>query len=188
MAIDRRPNACKISPARATISRDRSSRGARIRTHLGFTLSFAIGLVSLWLFAAHAFAQSSHDPWTLAQTVQPGDLLKEMSDPKAASRPTVVCVGFRPLYEGAHVPGAALHGAASSPKGMDDLKSWAQGIPRSANLVIYCGCCPLVHCPNVRPAFEALRTMGFRRIRVLLLPNDFATDWAAKGYPVEKGN
>jgi len=28
--------------------------------------------------------------------------------------------------------------------------------------------------------------MGFTRLRVLVLPNNFGIDWAQKGYPVEK--
>ncbi|MGH9763412.1 MAG: hypothetical protein ACREAC_21485, partial [Blastocatellia bacterium] len=118
MAIDRRPNAREISPARAATHPGRFAPTGRIGTRLGLTLGFAIGLASLWLFAAQAFAQNSRDPWTLTQTVQPNELLKEISESKGASRPTVVCVGFRPLYEGAHVPGAIFHGAASSSKGM----------------------------------------------------------------------
>jgi hypothetical protein len=53
---------------------------------------------------------------------------------------------------------------------------------------VYCGCCPLEHCPNLRPAFEALRAMGFTHLRALLLPTNFYTDWVKPGYPVEKGN
>jgi hypothetical protein len=30
--------------------------------------------------------------------------------------------------------------------------------------------------------------MGFKNLRVLLLPQDFATDWAGKGLPFDKGN
>jgi thiosulfate/3-mercaptopyruvate sulfurtransferase len=134
--------------------------------------------------AAQHPAQTPADPWTPAQTVQPQDLLKELA---GAHRPVVVCVGFRPLFDGAHVPGAIFHGSASTSEGLDDLKRWAQEIPRGANIVIYCGCCPMAHCPNIRPAFEALRDMGFTHLRVLILPNDFATDWVARGYPVEKG-
>jgi hypothetical protein len=67
-----------------------------------------------------------------------------------------------------------------------DLKTWAQPLPRSTNLVVYCGCCPMPKCPNIRPAFVALREMGFTHMRVLILPNDFNTDWTEKGYPVEK--
>ena len=127
------------------------------------------------------------EPWSASQTVQPADLMKELGETKSANRPVVVCVGFRPLYMGAHVPGAVFHGAAQSDQGLADLKKWAEAIPRNANLVVYCGCCPLDHCPNLRPAFIALHDMGFTQLRVLLLPHDFATDWVDKGYPVEKG-
>ncbi len=30
------------------------------------------------------------------------------------------------------------------------------------------------------------RDMGFTHLRVLVLPDNFGTDWAAKGYPVER--
>lgn len=102
-------------------------------------------------------------------------------------RPVIVCVGFRTLFEGAHVPGASFHGPAIEAKGLDDLKKFAQALPRSTDLVVYCGCCPLAHCPNIRPAFEALRAMGFTHLKVLLLPHDFAHDWVQAGYPVAKG-
>ena len=80
-----------------------------------------------------------------------------------------------------------FHGAASTDAGLTELKNWAQSIPKSSNVVLYCGCCPLAHCPNLRPAFTAMRDLGFTNLRVLILPNDFNTDWIEKGYPVEKG-
>lgn len=137
--------------------------------------------------AQTAAARSASDPWTSAQTIQPAELANDLKKEKESEKPIVVCVGFHTLYEGAHVPGAIFHGAASTTEGLDDLKHWAQSAPRSANIVIYCGCCPLSHCPNIRPAFAALHSMGFTRLRVLLLPQDFASDWVAKGYAVEKG-
>jgi thiosulfate/3-mercaptopyruvate sulfurtransferase len=149
-------------------------------------LVFAAGLALLPLRGAKSPAASA-DPWTTAQIVQPADLAKEIASSQNASKPIVVCVGFRTLFKGAHVPGAVFHGPATSPSGLDDLKKWAQSIPRSANLVVYCGCCPLSGCPNLRPGFVALRDMGFKRLRVLTVPNSFATDWVEKGFPVEKG-
>jgi len=132
-------------------------------------------------------SETPADPWTSAQTVQPAEFAKELSEAKAAEPPIIACVGFRVLYEGGHIPGASYHGPASKDEGLADLKKWAEGLPRSANVVIYCGCCPIARCPNLRPAFTALHTMGFTRLRVLLLPQNFATDWAAKGFAVEKG-
>jgi len=40
----------------------------------------------------------------------------------------------------------------------------------------------------LRPAFTALKDLGFARLRVMILPTSFNTDWAEKGYPVQKGS
>jgi hypothetical protein len=74
-----------------------------------------------------------------------------------------------------------------NPQGLADLRKWANALPRSSDVVVYCGCCPLAHCPNIRPAFSALQKMGFTHVRILLIPNDFAHDWVEAGYPVRKG-
>lgn len=127
------------------------------------------------------------DPWTAAETVEPSALVKELAGP-AANRPTVVCVAPHFLFEGGHIPGAIYHGPGSSPQGLADLKKWAQHVPRSTNLVVYCGCCPLDRCPNLRPAFRALQAMGFTHLRALLLPTNFYADWASKGFPTDKAS
>lgn len=149
-------------------------------------IALAALITALPLHLTHINADNSADPWTAGQTVQPADFAKELTSATGENKPTVVCVGFRPLYGGAHIPGASFHGAASTAQGLEDLKTWAKDLPRSANIVLYCGCCPLGHCPNIRPAFAAMRDMGFTRLRVLILPNDFNADWIEKGYPVEK--
>ena len=126
------------------------------------------------------------EPWTRAQTIEPGDLVKDLANASPTGRPTVVCVGFPSLYRAGHVPGASWHGPASTTEGLADLKRWAQSLARTSNVVLYCGCCPFAECPNVRPAFTALRDMGFTHVRVLMLPNNFGTDWAGKGLPVDR--
>jgi len=131
-----------------------------------------------------ASQQADSDPWTKAQTVQTADLAKELGDSKIA--PTVVFVGFKRLYTSGHIKGAQYHGTAGSEEGLKELTGWAAGIPRTTNVVIYCGCCPMGRCPNVRPAFKALQGLGFKNLRVLVLPQDFATDWAGKGLPYDK--
>jgi thiosulfate/3-mercaptopyruvate sulfurtransferase len=150
-------------------------------------LLFAICVFpALEKISARALAAS--DPWTAAQTVDAPSLARELSDAPADRKPVVICVGFHSLYHGAHILAATYHGPGSTPEGLADLKKFAQSLPRSADVVLYCGCCPLDHCPNIRPAFEALRDAGFARLRVLLLPTDFASDWVVKGYPVAKGD
>lgn len=126
------------------------------------------------------------DPWSKAQVLLPADFAGELGNAKGESAPTIVYVGFRTLFEGGHVPGASFHGTASTEKGLAELKKWIATLPRTTNLVIYCGCCPFDHCPNIRPAYTALHDMGFTHVRVLVLPTSFAVDWVEKGYPMQK--
>jgi hypothetical protein len=127
------------------------------------------------------------DPWTPEQTVDPATLAKEISGSRG-SRPVVVSVSPHALYLGGHIPGAVFQGPGFNAQAIEGLKHWAQHLPRSTDLVVYCGCCPLVHCPNLRPAFRALQSMGFTHLRALILPTNFYTDWYSKGYPTAKGN
>ncbi len=136
--------------------------------------------------ASLSYATQASDPWTPAQVLQPADLAKELANPKS-NKPLIVYVGFEGLYRAGHIPGAVFYGSASKPTGLDQLKKWAQNVPREQAIVIYCGCCPWSRCPNIRPAFKALREMGFTKLRALYLPTDLATDWAQKGFPTEKG-
>ena len=129
--------------------------------------------------------KQSPDPWTSAQIVQAAALAHELDDKNGAA-PTVVYVGFHTLFAGGHIPGAAFQGPASTEKGLANLKKWADGLPRTTSLVIYCGCCPFGKCPNVRPAFTALSGMGFKKLRVLVLPTSLVEDWVNKGFPIQR--
>jgi thiosulfate/3-mercaptopyruvate sulfurtransferase len=143
-----------------------------------FAAAFVLSLLSF------SHAQDSVDPWTASQAVQVTDFAKELVAGK--SKPTILFVGFARLYAAGHIKGAQFHGVASKPEGLNEMKQWAGALPRSTNLIIYCGCCPMEKCPNIRPAFIALQDMGFTNLRVLILPTSFAVDWAEKGLPYEK--
>jgi len=147
---------------------------------------FAMAISSFPADTASGEEKQSADPWPASQTIEPAELAKMLRD-KSLSVPTVVFVGFRSLYVGGHVPDAAFHGNASTEQGLAELKAWAATLPRSTDLVIYCGCCPFDKCPNIRPAYTALTGMGFKKLRVLAIPTSFAADWAGKGYPMQKG-
>lgn len=155
-------------------------------------LSIVAGFGSLLVIAvalpgrnAAGHRANAADPWTAAQIVQPAALVAELQQ---AHPPRIIYVGVHTLYNGAHVPGAVFQGPGSNSQGIADLKKYAEGLPRDSDVVIYCGCCPLEKCPNIRPAFTTLREMGFTHLRVLILPTSFAADWIEKGYPVEKGS
>lgn len=152
----------------------------------GFLLLLALAASFSSTRSIRGDEKKSPDPWPASQTVQPADLAHELAE-KNETLPTVVYVGFHTLFAGGHIPGASFHGSASMEQGLAELKKWAERLPRSANLVIYCGCCPFERCPKIRPAFTALNNMGFKRLRVLVLPTNFASDWVDKGFPIQKG-
>ena len=160
------------------------------RVAIVFSLALmTVGVLSVSFFPARGIRgdeKKSADPWSGAQSLQAVDFAGELAQ-KNGTPPTIVYVGFRTLFAGGHIPGASFHGTASTEQGLGEMKKWADGLPRSTNLVIYCGCCPFEKCPNIRPAFTALRDMGFKNLRVLVLPTNFATDWVGKGYPMQTG-
>jgi len=118
--------------------------------------------------------------------INPEDLAKLLQAP-SGERPILIHVGFHVLYTQGHIPGSEYIGPASQAEALDKLRKRAEQLPRKKFIVLYCGCCPWDHCPTVSPAYEALHGMGFSRVRVLYIPNNFGRDWIAKGYPVEKG-
>jgi thiosulfate/3-mercaptopyruvate sulfurtransferase len=149
-------------------------------------VSIAVALLVVPTRVATANQTKSSDPWTAAQVVQPSDLAPELAD-KTGKPSTILYVGFRSLFAGGHIPEAVFHGTSSTEQGLANLRKWAGSLPRSTSLILYCGCCPFEKCPNVRPAFTALNDMGFTKLRVLVIPTSFASDWADKGYVIQKG-
>ena len=114
--------------------------------------------------------------------VEPADLAKQLQSNKA---PTVICVAFPALYHGKHIPKAIYAGPGYKPEGIAVLKQAVAKLPKDTDIVIYCGCCPMVKCPNYRPAYAALKEMGFKQVRVLDVPTNMHEDWFGKGYPAE---
>jgi rhodanese-related sulfurtransferase len=97
----------------------------------------------------------------------------------------IIGVVFPVLYRQKHIAGARLAGPTSKPEGIDQLKAAVAKLPKNTQIVIYCGCCPMAQCPNIRPAYTALQELGYNNVYVLNLPANFHTDWEEKGYPVE---
>jgi rhodanese-related sulfurtransferase len=102
--------------------------------------------------------------------------------------PLVIQVGFAEMYMGGHIAGSRYAGPASKPEGIDELKKAVAGQPRSREIILYCGCCPWDKCPNIRPAFAALRDAGFRNVKVIMISENLKTDWIDKGFPTDKGS
>jgi thiosulfate/3-mercaptopyruvate sulfurtransferase len=128
---------------------------------------------------------SSGEPWTASEVITP-KLLASQIESGAAKNTHVVCVAFSFMYKAAHIPNAVYIGPGRDPKASDRLKMWAAKLPKNDTVLIYCGCCPMKECPNVRPAFAALKEMKFTHVMVLDIPRSFAQDWVRPGFPVER--
>jgi rhodanese-related sulfurtransferase len=132
-----------------------------------------------------ATAQPGSAP-TIPQSylIQPAELAATL---KGGPKPAILQVGFKVMYDEAHIPGALYAGPAGKDDGITALKTAAASIGKSQEVVIYCGCCPWEHCPNVAAAWRTLKDLGFTNLKVLYIPANFGTDWVEKGYPTVKG-
>lgn len=114
------------------------------------------------------------------------DLIQPDQAAKALRGALVIHVGFPVLYRSTHIPDSIFAGPGSKPEGIADLKKAVASQPRTREIILYCGCCPFDRCPNIRPAFAALREMGFTHVRAMALLTNLKTDWIDKGYPIDK--
>jgi hypothetical protein len=148
-----------------------------------------IGVIALVHNAARAQAAQPAasnppaDPWTAAQGIQPGELAAMLSNSKDA-KPPLLYVGFAVLYRSKHIPGSIYAGPASKTEGLQALRQAVHNLPKDTDIYIYCGCCPMDRCPNIRPAFQTLKAMGYTNLHVLMLETSFGKDWVAHGYPI----
>ena len=143
----------------------------------------AIAAATLLSGSAVAFQATS---LPAAQLINPEELVKILQSSKA-QKPLLIQVGSHVLYAQAHIPGSEYIGPASSESGLQQLRKRVASLPRNQFIVIYCGCCPWSHCPNVKPAADALRAMGFTNAKVLFIADNFGANWVEKGYAVARG-
>ena len=129
--------------------------------------------------------EAASDPWAARELLQPAELAQVIQSGKA---PIILSVAFPVLYHGKHIVHAVNAGPTSKPEGIEALKTAVAKLPKDADLVIYCGCCPMLKCPNIRPAYRTLKDLGFTHIRVLNVPTNLHTDWVSKDYPSEGSN
>jgi thiosulfate/3-mercaptopyruvate sulfurtransferase len=168
------------------------SSGGLMNLQPAFSRSF-IFRVSLFtmIAAAVAFAlaqdlakQEDPLPPGSNQLIQPEELAQAL---KGARKPVVLYVGPKTIYAQAHIPGAENVGPVSRPEGIEKLRARAGSLAKDSPVVIYCGCCPWDHCPNIRPAYAELKKAGFTNVRALYLENSFGANWKDKGLPVASG-
>jgi rhodanese-related sulfurtransferase len=120
-----------------------------------------------------------------ADLIQPADLAAQLRG-DVSPQPLILQVGFRALYEQSHIRGAEFAGVSAEGEGLRALRERVAKLPRDTAIVLYCGCCPWTHCPNIGAAYQALHALGFTRLKVLYIAKNFGNDWVDQGYPVAK--
>lgn len=149
-----------------------------------FKMKYRIIFILL-CFAAIVFARSRakreflSEPWTPGQLMAPADLAAVINNPNS-KKPVIICVG-----PGALIKGSLDMGQVHEKENLEKLKAQLGKMPRDADVVIYCGCCPFEHCPNIRPAFILLNEMKFTNAHLLNLEHNIKTDWVSKGFPTQ---
>jgi rhodanese-related sulfurtransferase len=128
------------------------------------------------LFAGKFSVAQNPVNWTSDQLMQPEQLAQLMQQKKPL--PVILSVG----------PGALIQhsidiGPVQEKENLDKLKKQLSKLPKDTSVVVYCGCCPFEHCPNVRPAIQALKDMHFTNYKLLNLEHNLKKDWIDKGYP-----
>jgi thiosulfate/3-mercaptopyruvate sulfurtransferase len=144
-----------------------------------------LGAAAAVCMALSACAFSATNPWSQKQVIQPAALASQLKS--SGDMPLLLHVGFESLYAQGHIPDSKYCGPGRSPDGIARLKTCLEGVSHKQAIVLYCGCCPWDECPNIRPAFEAVKKMGFTNVKVMHIANNFGQNWAHDGYPVDTG-
>jgi hypothetical protein len=140
------------------------------------------GTLVLFLFTTAIVQKTgAQDPvnWTKDQLMQPADLAKILQDNK--DLPMIFSVG-----PGAYIPHSVDIGMVKEKENLEKLKKELKALPKDKKIIVYCGCCPFDHCPNVRPAIQVLKDLKFTGYQLLNLEHNIKIDWINKGYPVTK--
>ncbi len=137
-------------------------------------------LIAVALVAVAFTVQDPIEPWTKEQLMAPADLARILND-GTIPQPIILNIGSV-----GDIQGAESIGIAKNEDGLESLRTRLSSLPKDAEIVIYCGCCPFKDCPNVRPAFSLLTEMKFTDPKLLDLPDNLKVDWIDKGYPMSE--
>jgi len=143
-------------------------------------LLFSILLIAFFALTTSAQVSKVHfqaNPWKAGQLISPEDLANLIG---AKEQVKIYNIG---VVE--DIKGAVNLGPASDQANLEKLQKIAESGNKNELIIIYCGCCPMDKCPNIRPAFKLLSASKFTNVRLLDLPVNLKVDWIDKGYPVK---
>ena len=141
-------------------------------------------LFSVVLLATLCLCEESSTAWKQSELIEPSALAKALD---STDPPYIMCVSDAVPFRSRHISHAIFAGPGGKSEGIELLKAAVSVLSKDDDIVIYCGCCPLNKCPNVRPAYAALKEAGFTHVHVLDLMTNMDSDWYRRGYPSEGG-
>lgn len=127
------------------------------------------------------FASAQQNEWKKEQLMPTAEMAEKIKANNPKDKPLLFNVG--PME---NIKGAVFVGRGTSVSSIDKMKGTLSMENKNRTVVVYCGCCSYASCPNIKPAFDALISLGFKNAKVLDLPEGIKPDWVAKGYPMEE--
>ena len=138
---------------------------------------FIFLFAAILMMGSSIYAQQRQEPWNDSQLMEPGTLASKING-HTTENLLIVSVGPDAL-----IKGSVDIGPAQEQANIKKLRNYLKDVPKDKAVVIYCGCCPFDRCPNVRPAFNALKDMGFKNPWLLNLRKNIKTDWLDHDFP-----
>ena len=140
-----------------------------------FLLLFSLSLMSLV-----SQAQTKAEPWTETQLMPTSELAALINDP-TAKKPLIINIGPQAV-----IKGSVDVGPGKEKDNIKKLEKMLSKEDKNREVVLYCGCCPLDKCPNIRPAFSLIKEKGFAKAKLLNVPKNIKTNWIDAGHPVNE--
>ena len=135
-------------------------------------------LFTMAIFFSGVLLSSGEEPWRTDQLMEPADLAQLINDPRMP-QPILFSIG-----PSAVIKNSIDIGAVNDKVNWEKLRLELAKLSPDAQVVIYCGCCPFNHCPNIRPAFTLMNEMKLTNHKLLNLTKNIKVNWIDNGYPV----
>ena len=144
---------------------------------MNFGKSITIISLLIILVCQKATAQNKVN-WTNDDLLEPSELSTKIKANK--DLPAIFSIG-----PGAIIPHSKDIGMVKEAENLQKFTDQLSTLAKNSQIIIYCGCCPFEHCPNVRPAIQLLKDLNFTNYKLLDLPHNIKVDWIDRGFPTQ---
>lgn len=126
-----------------------------------------------------SFSQEK-DPWTADDLMKTEDLVDKITKQKTDDF-HLIHIGFEDI-----IPHSINAGPGMEKESLENLQNILKDISKEEEVILYCGCCPMDVCPNIRPAFDLVKNLGYKNLKLLDIPTSIKADWIDYDYPTKQ--